>query len=546
MVDRRIIVAVVIVAMLIVGGASAYIFSNGDGEGNDDDQTETNDIVTFLIEDGEGVYFWVQGEGDTVLEAWNDAVDNYSIPWVEATGDNATWGEVDSMFGIGSVNDTVDWQSWPLWSSWEVYTWRNTTSEWISDNMGSVNASDCDYCAIYYGNNSVYNYGPSVTPDEAVVWDLSSDDALILIQSPSGLYFWVNGEGATMYDAWTDAAATYDIPWTEESGYDGIDTIFGIEGSGQYYWKLYLANAGDDWTDFSGWGQDDLSGYDVADYDCMAMVYGNWQISGPAVDPPEGDGGQQDDQSETNDVVTFLIEDGGGVYFWVQGEGVTILDAWTSAVENYSIPWVQAEGDNATWGEVDSMYGIGSVNEVVDWQSWPMWSWWMVYTWRNASSEWISDNMASVNSSDCEYCAIYYGNNSVYNEGPSVTPDEAVAWDLSSDGARILIQSPSGLYFWVNGEGTTMFDAWTAAATAYNIDWTKESGYDGIDYIFGIEGSGQYYWKLYLGNAGGNWTNFSGWGEDDLSTFNVTEYNCMAMVYGNWQISGPAVDPPTL
>jgi len=308
MADRKIIAGIVIVAVILIGGMAVYLSGSVADDKHEKETTdtgtidtetsdtetidaetidaETNDKVTFLVEDEDGFYFWVDGRGTTLLAAWENAADNYNIPWKQALGDNASWGDIDFMYDLGPILiEKVDFQWWPYWAWWMPYTWRDAGNEWASDSLMYTNSSERKFCSIFFGNNSEYNHGPTVNPDRAVVWDQSSDGVRMLIQSPRGVYFWTNGEGTTVYDAWSDAAKSYDISWTKKSDYDGVDSIFGIGSSNQSYWKLYLGNAGGNWTDFSGQSQDDLSTYNVADYDCMALVYGNGD-SEPAVDPP--------------------------------------------------------------------------------------------------------------------------------------------------------------------------------------------------------------------------------------------------------------------
>jgi hypothetical protein len=248
--------------------------------------------------------------------------------------------------------------------------------------------------------------------------------------------------------------------------------------------------------------------------------------------------------------VTFLIEDGNNTYFWVKGEGDTVLDAWTNAATNYNIRWVQATDDNATWGEVESMFGIGSVNKVIAGQDWPYWSWWMTYKWSNSTNEWVSASMANTTSTSSHIFAIYYGNNSVYTPVPNITPEHAVAWDRTNKGQMFLIQSPSGMYFWVTGNGTTIEDAWVDAATTYSIPYTMETSgsYAGnLGTTFGVQKAGQYYWKVYVNNG----TNLSAWNSSYasksyvLSGHLVSEHPYVAFIYGNWQ-SSPKVTPVTI
>lgn len=258
-----VIVAVIIVIIAAVFAAQAL----------NDKHDEAGDAeVKFLIQDDQGVYFWVSGEGETVYDAWKNAVGTFDLPAVASVDKDGNETGIQSLFGMAMTCDAAG-----AWTWWVQYYYDG--SAWQSNTLYMTNMLAKDYSAIamVYGDGSV---APAATPADAKIWDRSIDGTLFTIQSPSGLYFRVNGEGTTVFDAWADAMKNYSIPnEPSESSYGkGINSMFGLamiqDAEGNYtYWNQDVVENGA-WIAAGSM----MSNLQSADYSQMLLYYGSWDF----------------------------------------------------------------------------------------------------------------------------------------------------------------------------------------------------------------------------------------------------------------------------
>ena len=138
--------------------------------------------------------------------------------------------------------------------------------------MINMAAKDYSSIAMVYGDGKV---APAAAPSDAKVWNKDTTGTLFTIQSPSGMYFRVNGTGTTAFDAWVDAMVKYNVPYEpSESSYGkGITSMFGLtmtqDAEGNYtYWNQDLAVDG-------AWSFNSvmMSNTNVADGSQMLLYY---------------------------------------------------------------------------------------------------------------------------------------------------------------------------------------------------------------------------------------------------------------------------------
>jgi len=238
--SSKAIFAVVAAVIIVVAGVGVYFLLN-------DDKDDPND-VTFLIQDDEGVHFWLKGNGETTIDALENAFSAYE----DGTFTKSSWGGVGELFGIGSI-ENLDGD----WSYWVQYTWVDDDWKYNTLGMNSIMSADVEYMLIIYGkgimDDTPLPEGLS-TPSEANVWDGSTKGVVFAIESMTGLYFYINGEGKTVYDALKNADSKYGLDYVKNdtaSG-EGVFSMFGLEqyndGGKWYWWSTNVINDdGDDW-----------------------------------------------------------------------------------------------------------------------------------------------------------------------------------------------------------------------------------------------------------------------------------------------------------
>ena len=227
------IAAVAAVLVIVVAAVAVYFVTKDKDNGSDESK------VTFLIQDNVGVYFWAEGNGDTVLDALKDACNDYDIKFVASNKDGVDTG-IQSLFGLEMKADEAG-----NWSWWTQYGYTNNAWETSVSYMNELKSKDNAYFALVYGDGKV---APLVDPSQAKVWKNDYNGTAFLIQSESGMQFYINGEGKTVLDAFKDAASTYAIPNVlskDGSGVEyGIDSLFGISYKEvtpgvYYYWAQF-------------------------------------------------------------------------------------------------------------------------------------------------------------------------------------------------------------------------------------------------------------------------------------------------------------------
>ncbi|MDR2845770.1 MAG: hypothetical protein LBV63_00645 [Candidatus Methanoplasma sp.] len=260
-----VIIAAIVVVVVIVAAVGAFFLLKGE------DKDPNN--VTFLVQDSSGVYFWIDGSGETVQDAFVDAFADYPA----GTLVTSKYG-VSTLFGVGTVQDiiTLDYSWWGQFS-WDGNDWTYNSSV----SMPSIKSSDIDYFLVIYGRG-VMGGGIVVpdgtpTPEDAVVWNGSTSGTVFTIASPTGLYFKINGSSSkSLIDAFNSACDKYKIPLvnTESAEYgQGIDSIYGlsmenIEGN-WFYWAQYGVTGGV-WTPTL----EGMSSLKSADYPVFLVQYG--------------------------------------------------------------------------------------------------------------------------------------------------------------------------------------------------------------------------------------------------------------------------------
>ncbi|MDR1405469.1 MAG: hypothetical protein LBJ20_07905 [Candidatus Methanoplasma sp.] len=265
MVKKAVIAAVVIIAAVIVA-AGAYVALSGNGK-------DPND-VTFLIQDDKGVYFWAEGNGETALDALEDALSDYPDGTIVKSSNGGV-----TIFDLSSSQDSKG-----NWIWWIQFTWED--DRWIFNMKGldSIMSKDVDYELILFGSGNMDD--PEATevpqgtpvPKDKAVWDGSTNGTVFTIQSESGLYFKINGTGGdTLLETFGNACGKYkvQVETAESSMGKYLVGIFGI-GSSQdsagnwMYWAEYEYKSGA-WES-SNMGMDGLKSSDNPQY---ALMFGD-------------------------------------------------------------------------------------------------------------------------------------------------------------------------------------------------------------------------------------------------------------------------------
>lgn len=258
----------VAVAILAVAAVGVVVYFNA----QDDSDACT---VKILIQDEEGVYFWIEGEGDNAYLALVDACKKFDIPL--DSSDSQYGKSIDSVFGkeMERVEPPTPENEHGVWAYWSQYSFID--GEWEANivSIDQIKTSEIEAVALVYSSASDT---PLVTPSEAKVWDHSTEGTVFTIESSTGLYFKVNGTGDKVIDAFTNATSAYGIPfvpseWTGSP--DGVNSLFGLEttqiDSVYYWWIQYVRTA-----DGTGWEGSELlmNALNTSDTPEMKLVYG--------------------------------------------------------------------------------------------------------------------------------------------------------------------------------------------------------------------------------------------------------------------------------
>ena len=262
------IIAVVVVAVVVI--AAAFVMMNKDKGGDD-----TDNSISFLIQDNKGFYFWIEGEGDTAIAAFQDAIGQaaYKDAAAFVASTDKTSGAangITSLYGLTTAQDASG-----NWYWWTQYIWTGVAWEQSNLMMDGYGPDDANhYMAIIYGDGT---NTPLANPSDAKIWDGSTSGVKFTIKSFSGMEFYINGQGTTMLDAFKDATTDYNVPFqpsTDAQGDYGVDSVFGIkmesglteDGKTFYdYWAQYYRNSGE-W----GYGEGYMSTIQSSEYkECL-------------------------------------------------------------------------------------------------------------------------------------------------------------------------------------------------------------------------------------------------------------------------------------
>jgi hypothetical protein len=208
MAKKIVIIAVIAAVVVVVAAAGAFFLIKDDSE-----------KVTFLIEDQYGVYFWVEGSGDTAFDAFKDSLSGYPAGTLVLSD----YG-INSLFGVETIDDNGNY-TW-----WAQYSWDDG---WKVNNLGmkEINSSDVDYILVIFNSGEAVSSGVP-TPEKAVIWNGSKDGTVFTIASPSGLYFHINGNSSeSVMAAFIGAADKYNIV-VETSDHPtygiSLNSVFGL------------------------------------------------------------------------------------------------------------------------------------------------------------------------------------------------------------------------------------------------------------------------------------------------------------------------------
>jgi len=267
MVKKAVIIVAVVTVVIIVAAAAFVMLGGNDKEGSND--------VTFLIQDDKGVYFWIEGSGETALDALEDAFSDYP-------NDTLVIGPygIDSIFGQSTAQD--DEGNW-VW--WIQLTWKD--NKWSTNTQGleQIKSKDVSYVLMLFGAGNMED--PEATavpegtpvPNDKAVWDGNINGTVFLIQSESGLYFEINGTGGSnLLETFKNACSKYKIELeTGHSTYDENDYLLGIFGiyssqddEGDWLWWVEYEYTSDGWVS-SSTGMGELTSSDNLRY---ALMYG--------------------------------------------------------------------------------------------------------------------------------------------------------------------------------------------------------------------------------------------------------------------------------
>ena len=237
--SNKLIIAVAVALVVVVAAVGVYFVFGNDKATND---------VTFLIQDNEGVYFWLEGNGETVEDALVDAFERYPSGTVTFSNSGGV-----KLFDIGTVNNGDG-----TYTYWIQFTWKDNKWTYNQLSMRNIKSVDVEHILVLHGTTvsmeaAIAPEG-TPTPADVTIWNGNTNGVLFSIQSISGLYFKVNGSGNTVYDALENANSKYKMQF-EGSNYSGekdVKSIFGLEmvqvsDSEWNWWSTYQIES-DDWA----------------------------------------------------------------------------------------------------------------------------------------------------------------------------------------------------------------------------------------------------------------------------------------------------------
>lgn len=217
---NKAIIAVAVVAVVVIAAAGAFVVFNGK------DQNK----VTFVVEDLDGIHFWIEGSGEKVSDAFMDAATKAHVD-VDYTN-NSSMGFIVS--GINNLYQTKDWSKY-----WSLCVYED--GEWESAEVGasSLYSKDYDYVGWFYAESSgAPNYTPTTadkpSPEGAKAITAEKNPAngkvtFLIAGGEDNIWFWVTGKGENVFEAFKNVQALYPAGVISTSS-SGISSMFGIAG----------------------------------------------------------------------------------------------------------------------------------------------------------------------------------------------------------------------------------------------------------------------------------------------------------------------------
>ena len=239
--SNKMIIAVAVALVLVVAAVGVYFVLGNNDKGDPND-------VTFLIQDSDGVYFWLEGNGETVQDALVEAFEIYPAGTITFSNSGSV-----RLFDIGTVNNGDG-----TYTYWIQFTWKDNKWTYNQQSMKNINSADVEYILVLHGTTVSMELAVAPegtpTPADVVIWDGKTNGVVFSIQSISGLYFNVNGNGNTVYDALENANSKYKMQFvgSDYSGEKDVKSIFGLEmvqvsDSEWNWWSTYQVES-DDWV----------------------------------------------------------------------------------------------------------------------------------------------------------------------------------------------------------------------------------------------------------------------------------------------------------
>lgn len=132
---------IVILAVVVVVIAAVFAAQALDDKHNESDAAEVN----FLIQDNQGFYFWVNGEGETVYDAWKDAVKSFDLPFVASVDKEGNEYGIKSLFGLSTAQDAEG-----NYTYWNQDLAVDGAWSFNSAMMSNTNVADGSQMLLYY------------------------------------------------------------------------------------------------------------------------------------------------------------------------------------------------------------------------------------------------------------------------------------------------------------------------------------------------------------------------------------------------------------
>ena len=198
--------------------------------------------VKFMVLDNTGFYFVIEGEGETVMNAFEQAIEAHGYSdYIKYSGGSVHDG-IQSLFGLSYVQ--IDESHFRYWTSFQ---WSTSADYWAtaSNTMDKLLSSDNPAMLLCYMETNGMSFpAPAGLPSssELVPLKVSNTGTRFLIQSSTTEFFVVNGTGSTVQDALTDACGRFAIPYTVT---DGVVSFFGIEPSSDSAWRGFIGDSGE-------------------------------------------------------------------------------------------------------------------------------------------------------------------------------------------------------------------------------------------------------------------------------------------------------------